>query len=140
MQSGQVGKPAQQVSEAQSHGDLSSAAATEFGASSAGDASEGRAGDVHLRVGEVGVIGDVGERCAGFQLHSFGYSKRLGQAQRKIDGARTSEYADAGSSEPSDGRSVARRVDADAALPSYARIQPRTDESILVEPLKPGSI
>ena len=123
------------VLEAYSHGDLSRAAAAQFGTARAGDASEGRADDIHLRVSQIDVIGDIGEGGAGFQFDLFGQVERLVQPERKIDRAGTGDDAYASIADASDGGVVSGRVDADAAVSRHARRQAWVDKGVHIKPL-----
>src|SRR5215475_11754460 len=95
--------------EAQTHGDLSRAASAQFGWARGGNASETRAGNVHIRIGIIGVIGYVGERSAGFEFHPLGQIEGFVHAEREVDRSRPLNDADARRAETSDGRGFVNR-------------------------------
>ena len=123
--------------EGQSHGDLTSARTAEFRGASAGDAPKSSAGDIHLRIRQIRMVRDVGERRARFEFDFLGQIERLVDAQRQIHGSRPGQNAHACGAKPSNGRCVPGRVDADAAVVCYTCGQPRADKRIDVEPLIP---
>jgi hypothetical protein len=89
--------------ELEPHGDLAGSTAGEVRATGRGDFSEARVGDIECRIGEVGVVEDVGEGSLGAQVHSFRNGKDLAEAGGEVDRAWTFHIADARVSEAADG-------------------------------------